>query len=110
MPQRCRLRAADTVTDDLRYREQVGYLFARSRFYRDKLMQAGFPDPTSVGGLERIAALPLTEKDELRASRMRTPIRSGRISPPTLSEVVRIYSTSGTTGTPSYIPLTAVRP
>ena len=33
--------------------------------------------------------------------------RSERIAPATRDEIVRIYSTSGTTGTPSYIPLTA---
>ena len=33
--------------------------------------------------------------------------RSARTSAPTPDEIVRIYSTSGTTGTPSYIPLTA---
>ena len=33
--------------------------------------------------------------------------RSARTSRPTPSELVRIYSTSGTTGTPSWIPLTA---
>ena len=39
--------------------------------------------------------------------RARPRIRSARISVPTPDEIVRIYSTSGTTGTPSYIPLTA---
>ena len=53
-----------------------------------------------------IAELPLTEKDELRASRTPdNPFGAHLCAAP--SEIVRIYSTSGTTGTPSYIPLTA---
>ena len=88
------------------YREQIEYLFERSRFYRGKLERAGFATHGAVGGLEAIHALPLTEKDELRASRTPDePIGTHRTATP--PEIVRIYSTSGTTGTPSYIPLTA---
>ena len=88
------------------YRAQIDYLFDRSRFYRDKLAGAGFASARAVGGLEAIAALPLTEKDELRRSRgADEPIGAHRTA--TREEIVRIYSTSGTTGSPSYIPLTA---
>ncbi len=53
-----------------------------------------------------IAELPLTEKDELRATRTPdNPFGSHLCAEP--AEIVRIYSTSGTTGAPSYIPLTA---
>ena len=51
------------------YLKQIEYLFAHSRFYREKLERAGFATHGAVGGLEAIAALPLTEKDELRRSR-----------------------------------------
>ena len=96
---------AQAAADDAAYRAQVAYLFDRSRFYRDKLAAAGFPDAASVGGLDRVAALPFTEKDELRASRTaELPIGTHLAAP--MAEVARIYSTSGTTGTPSYIPLT----
>jgi phenylacetate-CoA ligase len=48
----------------------------------------------------------LTEKSELRATATaENPIGSHLCAEP--SEIVRIYSTSGTTGAPSYIPLTA---
>jgi phenylacetate-CoA ligase len=94
------------VEDDALYREQVRYLFARSRFFREKLQAHGFESPESVGGLDGIGALPLTEKDELRASRTEAdPIGTHLAAP--MEEVVRIFSTSGTTGIPSYIPLTA---
>jgi phenylacetate-CoA ligase len=56
--------------------------------------------------LAEIAELPLTEKSELRATvTPETPIGAHLCVEP--SEIVRIYSTSGTTGTPSYVPLTA---
>ena len=92
--------------DDTAYRAQISYLFENSAFYRQKLTEAGFPDAESVGGLSDIARLPMTEKDELRATRDEAhPIGTHLAAP--MAEVVRIYSTSGTTGTPSYIPLTA---
>jgi phenylacetate-CoA ligase len=88
------------VTDDELYRAQIAYLLERSAFYREKL--AGH----EVGGLTEIAELPLTEKDELRSTRTReNPVGAHLCAEP--SELVRIYSTSGTTGTPSYVPLTA---
>jgi phenylacetate-CoA ligase len=97
---------AQAAADDAAWRAQVGYLLDRSAFYRGKLAAAGFGDAASVGGLAAIAALPFTEKDELRAGRSeRHPIGTHLAAP--MAEVVRIYSTSGTTGTPSYIPLTA---
>lgn len=92
--------------DESSYREQVRYLYDRSKFFRDKLTASGFATPESVGGLSDIAALPMTEKDELRESRSDAdPI--GTQLAASLEEVVRIFSTSGTTGLPSYIPLTA---
>ncbi len=91
--------------DDQAYHEQVEWLFARSRFYREKLGRAGFASPHSLGGLGDIARLPLTEKDEIRATRSDTePVGTHMCVP--LSAAARIYSTSGTTGLPSYIPLT----
>lgn len=98
--------AEQAAADDAAWRQQVGYLLERSDFYRHKLAAAGFPDAASVGGLAAIAALPFTEKDELRASRTALhPVGSHLAA--AMAEVVRIYSTSGTTGAPSYIPLTA---
>jgi phenylacetate-CoA ligase len=85
---------------------QLAYLFDRSAFYREKLAEAGFASAAAAGGLGDIARLPCTEKDELRASRTRdNPIGAHLCATP--AETVRIYSTSGTTGAPSYVPLTA---
>lgn len=91
--------------DEGLYRAQIAYLFQHSDFYRKKLVAAGFGDPAGVGGLRDIGTLPMSEKDELRASRTPDhPIGTHLAAP--MNDVVRIYSTSGTTGTPSYIPLT----
>jgi phenylacetate-CoA ligase len=91
--------------DDDAYRRQIARLFDRSRFYRDRLVRAGFRSAADVGGLDAIAALPFTEKDDLRASRSEAePI--GTHLACERAEIARIYSTSGTTGTPSFIPLT----
>jgi phenylacetate-CoA ligase len=92
--------------DDEHYRAQLGYLFERSAFYREKLSAAGLASAADAGGLAEIAQLPLTEKRELQATRTADdPFGSHLCAAP--SEIVRIYSTSGTTGTPSFIPLTA---
>jgi phenylacetate-CoA ligase len=92
--------------DDERYREQLAYLYERSAFYREKLAAAGFGSAAQAGGLADIAQLPLTDKHELKAtSTPENPVGAHLCAVP--SEIVRIYSTSGTTGSPSYVPLTA---
>jgi phenylacetate-CoA ligase len=91
------------MTDAASYRTQMAYLLEHSAFYRAKLP---FAEPYESGGLEAIAQLPLTEKSEIRATvTADNPIGTHLCAP--AEEIVRIYSTSGTTGTPSYIPLTA---
>ena len=88
------------MSDDESYRAQIAYLLERSAFYKDKL------GTTDVGGLEQIGELPLTTKQEIRATvTPENPFGAHLCAAP--DEIVRIYSTSGTTGTPSYIPLTA---
>jgi phenylacetate-CoA ligase len=98
--------AEQLARDDGSYRTQLGYLFERSRFYREKLGEAGVATAAAAGGLADVAQLPLTEKAELRATvTADDPIGAHLCA--TADEIVRIYSTSGTTGTPTYIPLTA---
>ncbi len=90
------------MSDAASYRTQIAYLLEHSPFYREKLP---FSFPDEAGGLEAIGQLPLTEKQELRATVTReNPVGAHLCVGP--EEIVRIYSTSGTTGTPSYIPLT----
>ena len=94
------------VLDDASYRSQLAYLYERSAFYREKLSAAGFASAEAAGGLAEIAQLPVTDKSELRATcTADNAIGSHLCVAP--SEIVRIYSTSGTAGAPSYVPLTA---
>ena len=94
------------AADDPSYHAQLAYLFDRSAFYREKLAAAGFASDRAAGGLADIAQLPLTDKNETRDTcTPDNPIGAHLCATP--SEIVRIYSTSGTTGAPSYIPLTA---
>jgi len=86
------------------YRAQIARLFERSSFYREKLAAAGFVSPRDVGALADIAKLPFTEKDELRASQAAQP-PLGAHAAIDIAQAARIYSTSGTSGTPLYIPL-----
>jgi phenylacetate-CoA ligase len=98
--------AEQLAIDDVSYRAQLGHLFERSAFYRTKLADAGVATAGAAGGLADIGHLPLTEKPELKATTTPdNPIGAHLCVAP--DEIVRIYSTSGTTGTPSYIPLTA---
>jgi phenylacetate-CoA ligase len=74
----------------------VAALRERSPFYRDKL--AGHADAP-------FDQLPFTTKDEIRASLAAEPPLGRHLAAP-LEAVRRIYSTSGTTGDPSYIAVT----
>jgi phenylacetate-CoA ligase len=94
------------AVDDASHRAQLAYVFARSPFYRAKLVAAGCATAADAGGLADLAGLPLTEKRELRETvTPENPFGAHLCAAP--EEIVRIHSTSGTTGTPSYIPLTA---
>jgi phenylacetate-CoA ligase len=98
--------AEQLAIDDVSYHRQLAYLYERSPFYRAKLAEAGFGSAAAGGGLAEISGLPLTGKAELKAGT--TPDNPvGAHLCAERHEIVRIYSTSGTTGTPSYIPLTA---
>ena len=87
--------------DDASCRRQLAYLLERSPFYREKL--SGLDGEDGLAGLRR---LPLTDKRELKATcTPENPFGTHLCVPP--SELARVYSTSGTTGSPSYIPLVA---
>jgi phenylacetate-CoA ligase len=85
--------------DDASFRAQLAYVLERSPFYREKL--AGY----AAVGLAEIAELPLTEKAELKATATEGNPFGAHLAADQ-ADIVRIYSTSGTTGAPSFIPLT----
>jgi phenylacetate-CoA ligase len=92
--------AEQLALDDESYRAQLDYVLERSPFYGERL--SGFRGSR----LADIAELPLTEKAELKATTTpENPYGAHLCAEP--GEIVRVYSTSGTTGAPSFIPLTA---
>jgi phenylacetate-CoA ligase len=86
-------------------RKQMDYVCSRSDFYKDKFRSTGFR-PEHLKSLEDLAALPFTEKDELRASLDAHP-PLGRHLCAAPEEVVQLQASSGTTGKPSYIAYSA---
>lgn len=91
--------------DRAQYREQVKYLFQHSDFYQRKFTEAGFNTPEQVGELDDIAALPFTEKDEIRQSQADFPPFGNHLAA-SADALRRVFSTSGTTGVPCYLGLT----
>lgn len=90
---------------DERLREQVGYLVRASDFYRAKLAGHG-TGLASVRTVEDLADLPFTEKQELRDSIAAAPPLGSHLAADR-REVVQVQASSGTTGSPSYVGLTA---
>lgn len=87
------------------YARQIDYLLQRSEFYRRKLAEAGSKDRKSIGALDDIAQLPFTEKDELRRTQAEYPPFGAHLACDP-ADLVRVYSTSGTTGVPVFLGLT----
>jgi len=83
---------------------ELKYVWAHSSFYREKFGKAGV-EAGHIKGLDDLRKLPFTEKTELRDSQMAAP-PLGRHAAVPMEDVARIYSTSGTTGRPTYIGLT----
>ena len=77
---------------------QISALRAADNFYGKKLIEAGI---TGISSPEEFEALPFSEKNDLRGA---YPL--GLMTPPE-EKIVRIHSSSGTTGLPVIIPYTA---
>jgi phenylacetate-CoA ligase len=93
------------AADEPAYRAQLAHLLANSPFYRDRLTGAGITAPEDAGGLADIGDLPLSGKADIRETfTAENPFGAHLAVGP--EEIARIYSTSGTTGAPSFIPLT----
>jgi phenylacetate-CoA ligase len=87
------------------YRRQIRYLLDNSRFYQSKLEEAGFSTADDVGELDQIGRLPFTEKDELRKTQAAAPPFGDHLTCAP-EDLLRVFSTSGTTGVPCYLGLT----
>lgn len=83
---------------------ELNYVWKNSIFYQQKFSATGL-EQNDINGLDNLHKLPFTEKSELRDSQINHPPLGKHAIVP-LEKVSRIYSTSGTTGRPTYIGLT----
>ncbi len=84
---------------------QLAYVGQRSDFYQRKLREAGYPD-LGVREVDDLGRLPFTSKDEIRESLgRRGPLGEHLAADP--ADVIQFHCSSGTTGRPSYVGLTA---
>ncbi len=83
---------------------QLDYLFARSQFYQEKFTSNGIKRE-HLRRIEDLRRVPFTTKEELRESQIARP-PLGKHAAADLSDVIRIHTSTGTTGSPSFIGLT----
>ena len=86
-------------------RKQLAYIYEKSPYYRKKLEEYNV-SLKNIKGVEDLPQLPFTTKDDLRESQMEFGGLGGHQC--ALKEkIIRIQGTSGTTGRPLYVGLTA---
>lgn len=87
-----------------RFLKQFEYLYNNSPLYQEKFKEAGI-GLDDIKSLDDIVKLPFTEKYELReAQKVMVPVGKHRAC--SEEDLSRVYSSSGTTGVPTYIGLT----
>lgn len=84
--------------------KQLDYLYARSVFYQEKFRSAGIRRE-HFRALSDFTNFPFTTKEELRESQLASPPLGKHIAADMIS-VIRIQSSTGTTGRPSFVGLT----
>ncbi len=82
---------------------QLEHVWENSAFYQKKFGDVGL-ELADIRSLEDLGKLPFTEKTELRESQLADPPLGTHVACP-MERVKRIYSTSGTTGRPTFIGL-----
>ncbi len=85
------------------FKRLLGYAKANSYLYREKLSKV---EPEDIKTKEDLKAIPLTQKEELRAYQEVEPFPYGGILGVGIEEVTTFRQTSGTTGKPVYVPET----
>ena len=84
---------------------QLAYLAGHSTFYQRKLGAAGVV-PSDIRTLADLQRIPFTTKQELRDSLQAAPLLGLHRAAPQ-ADIVQIQASSGTTGSPAYVGLTA---
>lgn len=82
---------------------QLARVRARSPFYAERISRA---DLGAIRGVADLARLPFTDKADLRESQLAAP-PLGLHAAVDMDDVVRVHASSGTTGRPSYVGVTA---
>jgi phenylacetate-CoA ligase len=85
-------------------RTQLAYVLDGSAFYQAKFSGMGF-HPQDLKSLKDLADLPFTTKEDIRSSQADFPPLGNHVVTPT-RDIIRIHSSSGTTGTPSFAGIT----
>lgn len=84
---------------------QLAYAHERSEFYRAKFAESGL-ELGDVRGLDDLPTVPFVHKDDIRRTQSEShPLGAHAAVDP--EQVVRVYSSSGTSGVPIYVGLTA---
>ncbi len=84
---------------------QLAYLWERSPFYQEKLRAAGLL-PDSVRSVEDLIRVPFTHKEDIRKSIAASPPLGNHLAAEP-GDVVQFQASTGTSGRPSYVGLTA---
>jgi len=87
-----------------KFLKQLDYVWERSPFYWRKFKEHGV-DRGDIRGLGDLPKLPFTEKDELRRSQEEEPPLGSHAAAP-MEDVIRVHSSSGTTGVPTFVGIT----
>jgi len=88
----------------VKMQKQLQYLFDCSPFYQRKFDSCGL-EPGDLKGFDDFSKIPFTTKQEVRDSQAEKPPFGLHLAT-SINNVVRIHTTSGTTGTPVVLPLT----
>lgn len=83
---------------------QLDYLFARSIFYQEKFRQIGL-GRDAYSKIDDLKRFPFTTKEELRKSQADCPPLGKHVAAD-LDDIIRVHSSTGTTGQPSFVGVT----
>ena len=89
---------------NIKLQKQMHYVYERSPFYRRKFDSIGMK-PEHIRTVEDLVEFPFTTKEELRQSQAECPPLGWHCAAD-LDKVVRVHSSSGTTGRPVFVGIT----
>jgi phenylacetate-CoA ligase len=87
-----------------KFLKQINYIWEKSPFYQKKFKDHGV-ERGEIKGLADLPRLPFTEKDELRESQKEHPPLGSHCAA-SMENIIRIHSSSGTTGVPTFVGIT----